>query len=211
MSSSRSILGVAGFIGLDPMEATKRLHERWAKITRPSLIGLRATLLEFEVRAVVEFRDGGLIYAERPNSDIDMIGNSFYIPAPIDANVLDTRLKSVSLSGNVAVRDFMMHFAGLAETTFLGGNVVYLDSPWPTFTDSLGFTVEGFDEWKGAPVVFAATNGCDLLVHPTGKVALWVMQEHLIGDVASTFDEFVLQFNEHRKLAWPFDPYGPPD
>lgn len=47
--------------------------------------------------------------------------------------------------------------------------------------------------------------------HTNGKVAWWVMQEHLVGELTDNFDDWVIQFSEHRKLAWPYDPYGPPD
>lgn len=202
---------IAGFIGLTPADATKRLHERWATINRPSLLALRKTLSEFEVRAIVDYKVGGLIYAVRPNADEDVVGNSFYLPAPIDLDTLERRLSGVSLSNDAALREFMIYFAGLAEDTTTAGNFVYLDSPWPTFTDSWNGSIEGFHEWENSLMVYHARNGCHLLVHSNGKVAWWVMPEHLVGQQANSFDEFVMQFSEHRKLAWPFDPYGPPD
>ncbi len=202
---------IAGFIGLTPAEATKRLHERWENIRRPSLLALRETLSKFEVRAIVDYEVGGVIYAVRPNTDDGTIGNSFYLPAPIDPDTLESRLASVSLADNAAVREFMVHFAGLAEDTTTAGQFVYLESPWPTFTDSWGGSIEGFDEWENSLILYYARNGCRVLVHPKGMVAWWVMQEHLVDQQAENFDEFVTQFNEHRKLAWPYDPYGPPD
>lgn len=202
---------IAGFIELAPADATKRLHDRWANISRPSLLALRDTLAEFEVCAIVDHGVGGLIYAVRPNADDGTIGNSFYLPAPIDPETLDSRLVSVSLSENSAVREFMIHFAGLAEDTTTAGQFVYLDSPWPTFTDSWDDSIDGFDEWKNSLMVYEARNGCQVLVHPNGKVAWWVVQERLVAQQADDFDEFVIQFSGHRKLAWPFDPYGPPD
>lgn len=202
---------IAGFIGLTPAEATKRLHKRWENISRPSLIALRETLSEFEVRAIVDYEVGGLIYAVRPNAEDEDVGNSFYLPAPIDPDTLESRLTSVSLADNAALREFMVYFAGLAEDTTTAGQIVYLDSPWPTFTDSWDGSIEGFDDWENSLMLYHARNGCHLLVHTNGKVAWWVMQEHLVGQQADNFDEWVKQFSDHRKLAWPYDPYGPPD
>jgi len=200
---------IAGFMGLTPAEATKRLHERWATISRPSLLALRETLSKFEVRAIVDHEVGGMIYAVRPDSDDGIVGNSFYLPAPIDPDELASRLDSVSLSNDAAVREFMTYFAGLAEDTAIAGNFVYLDSPWPRFTDSWDGSIKGFDEWENSLMFYYARNGCHVLVHPSGKVAWWVMQEHLVEETAVDFDEFVIQFSEHRKIAWPYDPYGP--
>jgi hypothetical protein len=70
---------IAGFIGLTPALATERLHERWASIIRPSLCALRETLKTFIVQAIVDYQVGGMIYAVRPNSDEDEVGNSFFL------------------------------------------------------------------------------------------------------------------------------------
>ena len=202
---------IAGFIGLTPTEATKRLHERWESIRRPSLLALRETLSEFEVRGIVNYEVGGVIYAVRPNADDENVGNSFYLPAPLDPDALESRLASVSLADNAALHEFMVYFAGLAEDTTTAGQIVYLDSPWPTFTDSWGGSIEGFGEWENSLMLYYARNGCHLLVNANGKVGWWVMQEHLVAQQAENFDEWINQFSEHRKLAWPYDPYGPPD
>ena len=42
------------------------------------------------------------------------------------------------------------------------------------------------------------------------EVAWWILQEGRIERMARTFDKFVEAFNKHRKLSWPFDPYGAP-
>ena len=60
-------------------------------------------------------------------------------------------------------------------------------------------------------MLYHALNGCHLLVRADGQVAWWVMQEWLVGHVATNFDDWVYQFAEHRKLARPFDPYGLPE
>jgi hypothetical protein len=202
---------IAGFIGLSPAEATQRLHARWASIERPSLVALRKTLSEFEVLAIVDCPNGGMIYAERPDADVDLIGNSFLLPAAIDADELSARLEAVSLSQNDSVREFLAHFAGLSEQADEAGNFVYLESPWPNFTDSWNESIVGFDEWKDSLMIYNALNGCHVLVRPDGKVGWWVMQERLVQEESQTFDEFIGTFNKHRKIAWPFDPYGAPD
>jgi hypothetical protein len=152
-----------------------------------------------------------LIYAVRPNAKDEIVGNSFYLPAPIEPDTLESRLASVSLADNAAMREFMCFFAGLAEDTTTAGQVIYLDSPWPTFTESWGGHVKGFDDWKDSLMFYCARNGCHLLVRTDGKVAWWIMQEHFVAEQADNFDEWVYQFSEHRKLAYPYDPYGPPD
>src|SRR5262245_5343806 len=90
---------IAGFIGLSPAKATRRLQQRWADIKRPALKALRKTLSEFEVRAIVENKNGGAIYAERPGSE-EEIGNSFYLPGPLDAKLLRGKLESFGLAAN---------------------------------------------------------------------------------------------------------------
>jgi len=200
---------VGGFIGMRPAEATKRLHEHWATIERPSLRALRETLGEFEVREIVQYPDGGRIYAVRPNTDEDDIGNSFYLPAPLDPDELDAHLKAVSLSQNDSVREFLTHFAGWAEDVRISGDFVYREASWPTFTDSWEDTIAGFDEWKDSLMIYNARNGCQVLVHPRGNVAWWMFQERRVADLAPDFDGFIRQFSEYRKLAWPYDPYGP--
>lgn len=201
---------IAGFRGLSPAEATTRLHERWASIQRPSLLDLRDTLSEFEVRAIVDDGAGGMIYAVRPKSDENIVGNSFYLPAALVDSELTKRLKQVELEDNAAVKEFMTYFAGLAENSVACGNFVYGETPWPTFTDSWDGSIEAFDEWKSSLMIYVALNGCHVLVHPSGKVAWWMMQEHRVAKCANDFDEFIMQFSKHRKIAWPFDPYGPP-
>ena len=114
------------------------------------------------------------------------------------------------LEGNDELREFLIHFAGLAEDTDIAGNFVYLDDPWPIFTEAWDEDIEGIDEWKGSLILFHARNGCSLLVRKDGQVAWWIVQEGRIERVAKTFNEFVKAFDKHRKLSWPFDPYGAP-
>jgi hypothetical protein len=200
---------VAGFIGLSPAKATRRLQQRWADIKRPALKALRKTLSNFEVRAILVDGTGGQIYAERPDSE-QTIGNSFYLPGPLDPKELRGNLQSFGLAANPSVAEFLKHFAGLAEDTEVAGNFVYRESPWPSFTDSWDDSIDGFEVWENSLILYHARNGCMLLIHPTGRVAWWVMQESAVEQIAANFDEFVRKFNKHRKGAWPFDPYGPP-
>ena len=200
------------FVGLEPAEATRCLHDRWASIDRESLRALRETLSEFEVREVIDFGDGGLIRAVRTTTNDESVGNCFYLPGPLEADVLNARLSSVSLSENVALQEFMSHFAGLAEDTRVAGHFVYSESPWPVFDERLRDYVddeEVFEAWMGSLMLYHARNGCQVLVHPTGRVAWWVMQEASINEIAESFDDFLFLFNEHRKHSLPFDPYGP--
>lgn len=203
---------IQAFVGLDPATATTRLHDRWASVGRESLRELRETLSEFEVREIIDFGDGGLIKGVRPGASDESVGNCFYLPGPLDSDVLNSRLASVSLAGNPAIQEFMSHFAGLAEDTTVAGHFVYSESPWPVFEDRWRDSIDDegeFEAWKGSLILFHARNGCHVLVHPTGRVAWLVMQEASINEIAGSFDDFLFRFNEHRKLAWPYDPYGP--
>lgn len=107
-------------------------------------------------------------------------------------------------------RAFLTKYAVLAEETTTAGHFVHSESPWPTFTDSWDGTIDGFEDWEYSLMIYHARNGCQVLVRQDGKVAWWVMPERLVGELADDFDEFVEQFSEHRRIAWPFDPYGPP-
>jgi hypothetical protein len=198
---------IAGFIGLTPAEATRRLHQRWEKIERPSLVSLRKTLSGFEVRAIVDGGDSGKIQAVRPGSDEGIIGNSFYLPGPMEEAELVSRLESVGLAANRSVFEFMTHFAGLAEDAQVAGSFLYRESPWPTFVDSWEGSIQGFDEWKNSVFIYIARNGCCVLVHRSGKVGWWIAQERRTVEAAANFDEFVEQFSKHRELEEPFDPY----
>lgn len=202
---------ISGFIGLSTVEATQRLQERWASINHPALLELRRTLSEFEVRSVVDYGEGGLIYAVRRNASDEYIGNTFYLPGPLDSAILDIQLDAVSHSENATLREFLQHFAGLAEDTTIAGHFVYLNLPWETFTDSWNGSIEGFDEWRDSLMLYQARNGCTLLARQDGAVGWWVMQESLVAKEADTFEEWIWKFSDHRKLAWPYDPYGPAD
>jgi hypothetical protein len=202
---------IAGFIGLTSAQANERLQERWSPIKRPSLQALRETLSKFEVKAIVDHGDGGMIYAFRPGSNEEEIGDIFFLPAPLEPDEIRRRLKPSGLDENEALRDFLHYFGGLAEDTTTAGHFVYGDPPWPLFTDSGDGEIEGFEDWKNALMLYHARNGCFILVRPDGKVAWWVMQEGKIATEAENFDEFVMKFNEHRKISWPYDPYGAPD
>ena len=149
-----------------------------------------------------------MIYAYRSGSDEDEIGNSYYLPAPLDPDEIRRRLEPAKLDANEALREFLHHFGGLAEDTESAGHFVYSRPPWTLFTDSWNDEIEGFDDWKNALMLYHARNGCFVLVRSDGKVGWWVMQERLVATEAENFDEFVLKFNEHRKIAWPYDPYG---
>ena len=202
---------IAGFIGLTTAEANERLAERWSSIERPSLKALRDTLSKFEVRAIVDYEEGGLIYAYRPGSKDEGIGDFFYLPAPLNPEEIQKRLEPSKLQGNDALREFLFYFGGLAEDTATAGQFVYSDPPWPLFTDSWDGEIKGFEEWENALMLYHARNGCFILVRPDGKVAWWVMQEGIVETEAEDFDDFILKFNEHRKISWPYDPYGASD
>ena len=201
---------IAGFIGLSTAEANERLKERWATIERPSLIALRETLSKFDVKAIVDSKNGGMIFALRTGSKGEKIGEVFYLPAPLDPRDIQRWLEPSKLDGNDALCEFLFYFGGLAEDTTTAGHFVYSDPPWSMFTDSWEGEIEGFNEWENALMLYHARNGCHILVRPDGKVAWWVMQERVVNAVADDFDEFILKFNDHRKISWPFDPYGAP-
>lgn len=202
---------VAGFIGLTPAQATERLRQRWAPIERVSLKPLRETLGKFEVKAIVDYKAGGLIYAVRPGSDDGDVGNSFYLPGPLERSEIHKLLEPAKLEGNEALGDFLYYFGGLAEDTNMAGQIVYSDRPWELMTDSPEGTIEGFAEWKDALMLYHARDGTCLLVRPDGKVGWWVLPEGKIVAEAESIDEWAAKFNEHRKHAYPYDAYGIPE
>jgi hypothetical protein len=85
---------------------------------------------------------------------------------------------------------------------------------WRAF-DSAGLpdinlqATRGFEEWKGALMLYHALDGCWILVRRDGSVGWWVMQERKVTTIADDFDGFVRIFDQHRQISWPFDPYGP--
>jgi hypothetical protein len=200
---------IAGFIGLTPEQANRRVAERWSSIERPSLRALRETLIQFSVEAIVDYEEGGMIRTFRATKEEVGCGDSWYLTAPLSRQELTRRLAASCLQANDSLREFLTYFAGLAEDTTTAGSFVYSNPPWPLFTDSWDGTIDGFDAWKDSLMLYHARNGCYVLVRTDGKVAWWMMQEHRVKLIAEDFDEFILQFNEHRKISWPFDPYGP--
>ena len=202
---------VAGFIGLSDAEANRRLKKRWESIERPSLRALSETLGEFDVRGIVDCDDGGMIYAYRPGSPDEGIGDFFYLPGPMDQDEIRESLKPAKLEENEALSEFLFHFGGLSEDTDSAGQFLYQEKPWPLFTDSWDGQIEGFDQWENSLMLYHARNGCNVLIRPDGRVAWWIMQERYVRPGAPNFDEFIRIFNEHRKQSWPFDPYGIPE
>ena len=202
---------IAGFIGLTPEQADRRVAERWSSIQRPSLQALRDTLSRFSVDSIVDHGEGGKIRAYRPTTKEAGIGDYWYLSPPLDSTEISRRLEPGGLQANEGMKEFLTHFAGLAEDTVISGHFVHSEAPWPLFDKSWGDDIEGFDEWENSLILYTARNGCDVLVRKDGRVAWWVMQEGKVEPLAKDMDEFVLLFDAHRKLSWPYDPYGPPD
>ncbi len=202
---------IAGFIGLTPEDATRRIAHRWDSIQRPSLRSLRETLSQFRVEAIVDYGEGGRIRAFRPTEEELGCGDFWYLPPPLDSDGITTRLTPAGLQGHAALHEFMIHFSGLSEDTTTAGHFMYDDPPWPLFTDSWDGEIEGFDAWEGSLMLYHARNGCHVLMRKDGRVAWWIMQEGRVEPLAEDFDSFISQFNEHRKISWPYDPYGAPD
>ncbi len=202
---------IAGFIGLTPEAASLRVAERWASIQRPSLRALRETLSQFKVEAIVDYGEGGRIRAFRPTDEEVGCGDFWYLPAPLSADEITERLSPSGLQGNDALHEFLVYYAGLSEDTTTAGHFMHDEPPWPLFSDSWDDSIEGFDEWKDSLMLYHARNGCHILVRRDGKVAWWIMQEGVVEHIADDFDSFIGQFNEHRKISWPYDPYGAPE
>jgi len=202
---------IAGFIGLTPEEANRKVADRWSSIHRASLRSLRDTLTHFTVEAIIDYEQGGMIRAFRHTTETVGVGDYWHLPGPLDAGEITRKLAPSGLQANLAVLEFLSHFSGLAEDTYIAGHFVYSKSPWPIFIDSWEGSIQGFDEWKDSLMLYHASDGAHVLVRRDGMVAWWIMQERFIKPIAKDFDEFILQFNEHRKISWPFDPYGAPD
>ncbi|MCW1925555.1 hypothetical protein OKA05_23555 [Luteolibacter arcticus] len=206
---------VAGFVGLSREQAGQRLRDRWNRIERPSLLALRDTLLKFEVQGISKTHSGYAIEAYRPGSEDPGIGDYWYLSGPMDHAEISKRLAPFGLEGNEALRDFLYYFGGLGEDTETAGHFVSAARDWAVFENTPDSfidlrTTKGFDEWKGALMLFHARNGCHILVRRDGTVGWWVMQEATVTTEAVDFDGFIRMFNKHRQISWPFDPY-PPD
>ena len=115
---------VAGFIGLTPAQADARLAERWAAIERPSLKALRDTLGEFEVKAITDHGEGGMIFAYRPDpkgrrpefrTDDQGIEDSFLLPGPLEPATIREGLKQTGLGDHEGLNELLYCFGGLSE------------------------------------------------------------------------------------------------
>ena len=205
---------VAGFIGLSREQAGQRLRDRWKGIERPSLLALRDTLLKFEVQGISKTHAGYAIEAFRPGSEETGIGDYWYLSGPMDHAEISKRLAPFGLEGNEALRDFLHSFGGLAEDTQTAGHFVSAASDWEVFDNTPDSVfdlreTQGFDEWKGALMLYHARNGCQILVRRDGSVGWWVIQEAMVTTEAADFDGFIRMFDKHRQISWPFDPYPP--
>lgn len=202
---------IAGFIGLTPEEATRRIAHRWDSIQRPSLRALRETLSQFRVEAIVDYGEGGRIRAFRPTKEEVGCGDFWYLPPPLDADEITERLLPSGLQDHAALNEFMIHFSGLAEDTTTAGNFMHDDPPWPLFTGSWYGEMEGLDAWQGSLMLYHACEGSHILMRQDGKVAWYIMEWGKVEPLTDDFDSFIVQFNERRKISWPYDPCGVPD
>ena len=128
------------------------------------------------------------------------------------------RLADIGFRGEKTVVEFFTHFGGLAENTVEAGSFRYSEDFWPLFGDEdtalriRGFgwpeSIQSFQEWHGSLMWYHALNGCDLLLREDQAVGWWIMQEQRVVQVAANVEEFALQYAQHWKRSWPFDPYG---
>jgi len=209
---------IKGFVGLDHESAQERLRKRWKLIGRTGLRDLAKILENFEVNAIVDFEVGGVIAATRPGVDGGRIGDTWYLPAPLERDFWQGKLKAFGLDDHQVVLEFFEHFGGLAENTFEAGSFRYCEEEWSIFCPECEVfpgwhwpeSVRGFPDRHHSLLFYQALNGSSLLLRSDGAVAWWIMQEQRVEQVAASFEQFLPIYAEHWTKRWPFDPYGGP-
>ena len=209
---------IEGFVGLEPPQAQERLAERWTGIQTQEFARLRDTLLKFSAVAIVDFEEGGTLAGKRPESSGDKIGDWWYLPAPLSRDYIVERLKGIGFDPSDAMVEFFDHFGGLAENTVESGSFRYSEDFWPLFgveDTARGMwgrdwpeSVQSFQDWHGSLMWYQALNGCYLLLRADEAVGWWIMQEQRVEPIAQSIEEFAVQYADHWKVAWPYDPYG---
>ena len=204
---------VEGFIDKSEADARLLLCQRWESIQHQELKSLASVLSEFSLAGISEFEEGGS--AKFAKDD-----DQFFIPSPLPSEVIDSKLDVAGLSNVRGLRDFLVHFGGLAEAIDCAGSFRYSEE-WPIWggdpnVGNYGFpwneNTQGFQDWVGSLMFYHAVNGCQVLVRQDGEVAWNVMQERRIVKIASSLLEFVSQYVEHWKLDGfhRYDPYSEP-
>ena len=210
---------VKSFIDLSEFDARAMLSQRWQNIQNPELKELASVLCDFSLAGISEYEEGGSVRFSK-GDDKNSLADQFFIPSPLDVNLIDSKLISSGMSNVEGLKEFLICFGGLAEAIDCAGSFRYSEEwprwggdsnvgnygfPWPTDT-------EGFDDWVGSLMFYYAANGCQILVRPDGAVAWHIVQEQRIHQIATTFLEFVSQYVEHWKLDGfnIYDPYSEP-
>jgi len=190
-------------VGKSPDDVASILNERWANIDADSLQSLRARLLEFRPRSILVHHDEALLGIVRANK-----GDMLYVPPPLDEAKIIEFVTAFDAEDNKVFREFMRHFAGIREDLPSCAGY-FVSDDLLRFTDFYDENVDGYEEWKTSMIVYHAINGDHVLMRSDGAVAWCVFPEHKVKPLSDDFDGFVKHYVEYKRIAWPFDSYGP--
>lgn len=210
-------------MGLSPEQAADRLRTRWPKSSNPSVRGLIDFYNGYRPESLVICEDRAWVFCVRPEQQTTA-ADWCLIAEPLEPNVVGERLKKRGFHDPL-LAEFIGAFAGWREDYWpMDGHFIdaeELDGDFVLKIDDWLRTYEGIGWYEGSLVLYNARNGDQLLVHPSGRVGWLVGEERRATDYAASFAEFCEKYASYRtsfvpdrdsgkKIAWPFDSFGPP-
>jgi hypothetical protein len=140
----------------------------------------------------------------------DTACRTYFIPGPIDKEVIQQRLKKLRFPCNELLVSFLHSFAGLREDTPLisGHFMCHHIDEWRLMPQDYRNDVEGFDEWNKGLMLYHARNGDGLIAHPQGRVGWWIFSEHRIEARYDDLEAFVHFYVDSLESGNPFDSYS---
>jgi hypothetical protein len=203
---------LAEIVSEAPQRVREILTARWADIAQPCNRSLRDRLLQFLPYSIIRFEKSRYLRLCLPDADRNRVGNSIFVATPLPATLAAERLEEFHLADNTEFAEFLHFFAGLRESMPpLSGSFLY-DEEWQVAENIVFDGCEDFDDWKTGVVIYGATNGDCLVLHPVGRVAWFAHEENCFGNFFSSFGEFLNSFVRHnREFEFPFDSFGGPE
>lgn len=137
---------------------------------------------------------------------------TIYVAPPGNTTEATKALSKAGLEGHADARAFVENFDHLRESEpgFSGGFIPV--SRWESFRRHGVFDLldSGVREgWADARMIFHCRNGDDVLLHPSGEVAIFLLAEGRMTGAWKSFREFLVDYADHLGYRWPFDGYGP--
>ncbi len=202
----------AELIDESPQSGREILKARWAEVELPCNQLLRDRLLEFVPYSLIRFGADCYLRVCLPTADADRTGNCFFLASPASESATAVRLHSFGLADNAEFAEFLNFFGGLRESMPpLSGSFLH-DEDWQTAAEIMYDDCDEFEEWQAGVVIYQASNGDCLVLHPSGRVAWFMHEENRFSDPFSSFGEFLSFFVRYNtEYAYPLDAYGPPE